>query len=253
MFLLSWIMTVVLVVQVEAGVGPSNSTSSYCTESRECLLYDQVCRTDEYEVRHYSPTRWVSTDAEAYLMGVGAAMAFRRLHQYISGSNREGIDMQMTAPVLVLVPEETRMWEPALYTLSFLLPSTYQQLPPPAPTNDKVYFTEMPEMDVYVRTFGGWMLSLSSRLHRQMLIKELQRVNANYNRTYHYAVGYDSPLKLLNRHNELWYVVEGEPVCGGATKGTADDPAATANPVANATATTAPPGGGKTADEPAAR
>lgn len=42
------------------------------------------------QVRHYSPTRWVSTDAEAYFMGVGAAMAFRRLFQYITGANDEG-------------------------------------------------------------------------------------------------------------------------------------------------------------------
>ncbi|KAG7222589.1 hypothetical protein INR49_016186 [Caranx melampygus] len=49
-------------------------------------------QTDEYEVRHYSPTRWVSTDAEAYFMGVGAAMAFRRLFQYITGANDRGED-----------------------------------------------------------------------------------------------------------------------------------------------------------------
>lgn len=41
-------------------------------------------------MRHYSPTRWVSTDAEAYFMGVGAAMAFRRLFQYITGANEGG-------------------------------------------------------------------------------------------------------------------------------------------------------------------
>lgn len=94
---------------------PSTNTS-FCTESKECLEYELVCKTDEYEVskllylyikmvrlsldhlcvcvcvqvRHYSPTRWVSTDAEAYFMGVGAAMAFRRLFQYITGANEGG-------------------------------------------------------------------------------------------------------------------------------------------------------------------
>jgi len=42
------------------------------------------------QVRHYGPTRWVSTDAEAYFLGVGAAMAFRRLFQYITGANHLG-------------------------------------------------------------------------------------------------------------------------------------------------------------------
>ncbi|XP_060938882.1 uncharacterized protein soul5l [Limanda limanda] len=200
-----------LVASAGGSVGPS-SNNSFCTESKECLQFELVCKTDEYEVRHYSPTRWVSTDAEAYFMGVGAAMAFRRLFQYITGANDGGVQMDMTAPVLVKIPEETRMWEPAIYTLSFPLPAAYQDKPP-TPTCDKLYFTEMPEMDVYVRSYGGWMLSVTSRLHSHMLTKELQRVRASYNHSYHYGVGYDSPLKLLNRHNEVWYVAEGEPVC----------------------------------------
>ncbi|KAK9981844.1 hypothetical protein ABG768_001368 [Culter alburnus] len=196
-----------------SSVGPSNSSSSFCTESRECLQFDLICRTHEYEVRHYSSSRWVSTDAEAYFLGVGAAMAFRRLYHYISGANEEGVKFEMTAPVLVEVPEEVKMWEPAIYTLSFLLPSAYQERPP-TPTNDKLYFTDMPDMDVYVRSYGGWMLSITSRLHAHLLNRALTRAGARYNHTHHYAVGYDSPLKLLNRHNEVWYVVEGEPVCG---------------------------------------
>ncbi|XP_028303657.1 uncharacterized protein soul5l [Gouania willdenowi] len=200
-----------LLVSVGGSVGPSTNTS-FCTESKECLEYELICKTDEYEVRQYSPTRWVSTDAEAYFMGVGAAMAFRRLFQYITGANEAGIQMEMTAPVLVKIPEETRMWEPAIYTLNFPLPAAYQKKPP-APTNEKLYFTEMPEMNVYVRSYGGWMLSVTSRLHAHLLTKELDRVGACYNHSYHYGVGYDSPLKLLNRHNEVWYVAEGIPVC----------------------------------------
>ncbi|XP_075941426.1 heme-binding protein 1, partial [Anarhichas minor] len=215
---LSVVVLLAVVVSAKGSVGsvslsdrPSTNTS-FCSESKECLEYQLVCKTDEYEVRHYSPTRWVSTDAEAYFMGVGAAMAFRRLFQYITGANEGGFQMEMTAPVLVKIPEETKMWEPAVYTLNFPLPAAYQEKPP-APTSDKLYFTEMPEMDVYVRSYGGWMLSVTSRLHAHLLTKELKRVGASYNHSYHYGVGYDSPLKLLNRHNEVWYVSDGELVC----------------------------------------
>ncbi|XP_059189305.1 uncharacterized protein soul5l isoform X2 [Centropristis striata] len=211
MIFISAVALLAFAVSAEGSVGPSSNTS-FCTESKECLEYQLVCKTDEYEVRHYSPTRWVSTDAEAYFMGVGAAMAFRRLFQYITGANEGGVQMEMTAPVLVKIPEETKMWEPAIYTLNFPLPAAYQEKPP-TPTNDKLYFTEMPEMDVYVRSYGGWMLSVTSRLHAHLLTKELERVRASYNHSYHYGVGYDSPLKLLNRHNEVWYVAEGELVC----------------------------------------
>ncbi|KAL1005058.1 hypothetical protein UPYG_G00053960 [Umbra pygmaea] len=205
-------------VGVEGGVGPSNN-SSFCTESKECLEYELVCKTEEYEVRHYSPTRWVSTDAEAYFMGVGAAMAFRRLFQYITGANNQGVQMEMTAPVLVRIPEDTRVWEPAVYTLSFVLPAAYQDQPP-TPTNDKLYFTEMPSMDVYIRSYGGWMLSVTSRLHAHLLTQELARVQAAYNHSYHYGVGYDSPLKLINRHNEVWYVAKGDVICSDPSEPT---------------------------------
>uniref|UniRef100_A0A8C2WTN2 Heme-binding protein 1 n=1 Tax=Cyclopterus lumpus TaxID=8103 RepID=A0A8C2WTN2_CYCLU len=201
-----------MLVNVSSLSDSPSTNSSFCTESKECLEYLLVCKTDEYEVRHYSPTRWVSTDAEAYFMGVGAAMAFRRLFQYINGANEGGFQMEMTAPVLVKIPEETRMWEPAVYSLGFPLPAAYQEKPP-APTSNKLYFSEMPEMDVYVRSYGGWMLSVTSRLHAHLLTEELGRVGASYNHSYHYGVGYDSPLKLLNRHNEVWYVSEGELVC----------------------------------------
>lgn len=55
----------------------------------------------------------------------------------------------------------------------------------------QLYFTEMPEMDVYVRGYGGWMLSVTSRLQAHLLTKELERVGASYNHSYHYGVGYD--------------------------------------------------------------
>ncbi|XP_068607183.1 heme-binding protein 2 [Brachionichthys hirsutus] len=210
LFLPVWAV-LVLLLSAEGSVGPSTN-GSFCTESKECLEYQLVCKTDEYEVRRYSATRWVSTDAEAYFMGVGAAMAFRRLFQYITGANERGVQMEMTAPVLVKIPEETRMWEPAVYSLNFLLPAAYQEKPPP-PTNDKLYFTELPDMDVYVRGYGGWMLSVTSRLHAHLLTRELERLRAAYNRSFHYGVGYDSPLKLLNRHNEVWYIAEGPAVC----------------------------------------
>lgn len=64
----------------------------------------------------------------------------------------------------------------------------------------QLYFTEMPEMDIYVRSYGGWMLSVTSRLHAHLLTKELERVGASYNHSYHYGVGYD-------RYHKLPYVI----------------------------------------------
>ncbi|XP_041737995.1 heme-binding protein 2-like [Coregonus clupeaformis] len=200
-----------LILTAEARIGNS-SESRFCTESNECLLYDLVCKNDDYEVRHYDSVKWVSTDEESYFMDKAIYTAFRRLFKYITGSNKAGVNIDMTAPVIVKIEEKKKMWASSVFTLSFLLPST-NQMTPPQPTDDKVYFTEMPDMKVYVRSYGGWMMSLTSSVNSMLLKRQLDKVQATYNKDYHYAVGYDSPMKILNRHNEVWYMVEGEPVC----------------------------------------
>ncbi|KAM9540025.1 heme-binding protein 2-like [Salvelinus alpinus] len=200
-----------LILTAEARIGNS-SESSFCTESRECLLYDLVCQNDDYEVRHYDSVKWVSTDEECYFMDKAMYTAFQRLFKYITGSNKAGVNIDMTTPVTVKIEEKKRLWQSSVFTLNFLLPSDYQ-MTPPQPTDDSVYFTETPDMKVYVRSYGGWMMSLTSSVNSMLLKRQLDKVQATYNKDYHYAVGYDSPMKILNRHNEVWYMVEGEPVC----------------------------------------
>ncbi|XP_036398352.1 heme-binding protein 2-like [Megalops cyprinoides] len=221
------LLVFLLTVAAEAGLGPGNS-SSLCPEAKECLQFDTICKTSGYEVRHYGPSKWVSTDAEALFMEVGTTVAFRRLFNYITGANSDGAIIDMTAPVLVKIPAEKRL-KPTVYTLSFLLPSAYQENPP-IPTNEKVYFTDMPDMTVYVRSYGGWMLSLTSRLHSHLLKKDLNSVQASYNSTFHYGAGYNSPRRLFHRHNEVWYVTEGAPVCATPPSPPSETPPTSASP-----------------------
>uniref|UniRef100_W5MJJ9 Heme-binding protein 1 n=2 Tax=Lepisosteus oculatus TaxID=7918 RepID=W5MJJ9_LEPOC len=197
----------------DAAVGPSNSSeSSFCTETKECLFFDLICKTPNYEVRHYDATKWVSTDVQAYFLETAAGKGFMRLYKYITGANEDGVKIDMTAPVIIRIPEDKKLLEPAVYTINFLLPSAYQEKAP-KPTNEEVYFTDMPEMTVYVKSYGGWMLSMTSKLYSRLLAKELNNTQASYHNVFHYGVGYQSPMKLLNRRNEVWYISKGELVC----------------------------------------
>ncbi|XP_018610144.1 heme-binding protein 2 [Scleropages formosus] len=219
-FLTGLVLLVLAAAATEARVGSSNE-SSFCTETKECLLFDLVCKTSNYEVRHYRPTKWVSTDEESYFFESATSKAFWRLLKYITGANADGVKMDMTAPVLVKVQENKKIWESSKYTLSFLLPSAFQESAP-LPTDPKVYFTDMPDTRVYVRSYGGWMLSVTTKLNSEMLTRDLDKVNATYNKNFSYAVGYNSPKKILNRHNEVWYIVDGEPVCSEPTDTVSD-------------------------------
>ncbi|KAJ8251332.1 hypothetical protein GJAV_G00220190 [Gymnothorax javanicus] len=144
-------------------------------------------------------------------MEFAALAAFRKLYKYITGSNENGEKMDMTSPVVLKIKKTWSFWWSNVYTLSFLLPSAYQKNPP-KPTNSEVYFTDMPEMNVYVRSFRGWMFSWVMHSHSKQLKEDLEKAKATHEECY-FAVGYNSPMTILNRHNEIWYQAIGEPVC----------------------------------------
>lgn len=92
-----------------------SSNLNFCFETEECLLFDLICDTGNYEVReiffrgqmcetgknlhqcvfvifvsqvrHYESVKWVSTEEETYFMDFAAMRAFRRLFNYINGTN----------------------------------------------------------------------------------------------------------------------------------------------------------------------
>ncbi|XP_031723842.1 heme-binding protein 2 [Anarrhichthys ocellatus] len=206
MICLSVLVGFLLVLTAEARVGNS-SQLAFCTETEQCLLFDLICKTDDYEVRHYDSVNWVSTDETSWFMDIATVTAFRRLFAYIAGNN-----IKMTAPVLVKCTPATSFWQTGTYTMSFLLPVEHQKNPP-KPTDVKVYINKMPDMKVYVRSYGGWMMSLTEKKQVENLRNDLDKVGAEYKESFHYSAGYNSPMKLFNRHNEVWYIVEDEPMC----------------------------------------
>uniref|UniRef100_A0A4W6EWA4 Heme-binding protein soul5 n=1 Tax=Lates calcarifer TaxID=8187 RepID=A0A4W6EWA4_LATCA len=128
MICLSGLVGFLLVLTTEARVGNS-SELKFCSETEQCLLFDLICKTEEYEVRHYDSVKWVSTNETSFFMEFAAMKAFRRLYEYITGANDQGKKIEMTAPVLVKMPDKN-FWQMGVYTMSFLLPAEYQINPP---------------------------------------------------------------------------------------------------------------------------
>ncbi|XP_041673480.1 heme-binding protein 2-like [Cheilinus undulatus] len=215
MLFLSGLVGALLLLTAEARVGNS-SDCEFCTETEECLLYDLVCETDRYEVRHYSAVKWVYTTEKGYIMEFAVWRAVERLIEYISGENKEGKKIKMTTPVVVTIPENTRFWEKNEYVVSFLLPSEHQRNAP-MPTDDKqVLFYDQPEMYMYVLGYGGWMTSLSDKIKSSSLSRALNSAGAKYVKDLHFAVVYNSPMKWFDRHNEVWMLADGKPVCSSS-------------------------------------
>ncbi|XP_017284887.1 heme-binding protein 2 [Kryptolebias marmoratus] len=213
MIYLSGLVACLLVLTTEAKVGNS-SQGSFCSETNQCLLFNLECQTNKYEVRHYESVKLVSTNVTSRLMEVAMIPLFKRLYNYITGENKDDKNIEMTAPVLIKIPEKG-FYEKGVFTMSFILPAEHQ-MNPPEPTCKDVYIEEMKEMRVYVESYGGWISTLSDCWHSYTLSSAVNSVNAKYNTEFHYSVGYNSLMSLTNRHNEVWFVVEGDPVCSSS-------------------------------------
>lgn len=111
----------------------------------------------------------------------------------------------MTAPVATrIVPGAGPNCE-STFTVSFYIPPKHQS-DPPAPTSNDVFIEDFPEMTLYASSQGGFMKEehwlneardLSQKLHDKSIHKE-----------FYFTAGYDSPFKLFNRNNEVWFVKE---------------------------------------------
>uniref|UniRef100_A0A3Q2TX60 Heme-binding protein 1 n=1 Tax=Fundulus heteroclitus TaxID=8078 RepID=A0A3Q2TX60_FUNHE len=211
MICLTGLVGFLLVLTAEARVGNS-SELDFCGETEQCLLFDLICKTNKYEVRHYDSVKWVSTDYSAISMEFIMIPSFWRLYGYITGDNNAGQKINMTAPVVMKIPKKGIF---GTFTMSFLLPAEHQ-MNPPQPTNDNVYIQEMPAMNVYVTSYETFMITLNDKKHADTLAKALEKVSAQYEDGFHYAAGYNSPMSKKKRHSEVWYIAEGDPVCSSS-------------------------------------
>ncbi|XP_074872357.1 heme-binding protein 2-like isoform X2 [Carettochelys insculpta] len=198
-------MAPVLVLVLVWGAWGEREKPEFCSEATECFTFDLICKSSDYEARLYPPSVWVSTCVNSTYTAAKVT-GFWRLFRYIQGRNQLGVKIPMTAPVLTRVDEAAG--ETQEYPVSFLLPAAWQGNPP-LPTEPTVYLQQFPMLPVYVRSFGGWLTDAGRRTHIQALDASLGRDARPFDRSWHYSAGYNSPMKLFDRHNEVWRLAQG--------------------------------------------
>lgn len=157
----------------------------------------------DYEVRTYAATKYMSTTVSGKEWDPCTSTGFRRLFNYIQGTNKSKTSVAMTTPVTCRVEPTEEPAGEADVTVSFYLPEEHRENPP-EPENADVFVEQRKEMTVYVRTYGGFANEKSKREELQKLMESLRRDGVPFVDKPFYAVGYDSPFKLFNRRNEVW-------------------------------------------------
>jgi len=165
-------------------------------------VYNEGSSTDRYEERFYPAKKWVCSDS-VVADGNSGSGNFRKLFRYISGAgNSRDETIEMTVPVTIQRTPEGSMNRMAM---CFYLTSD-QQTNPPQPNDSDLYLLDRPAMTIYTRKFGGWPSDAFYRAElttfSDLLTQDGHRVQPNNE----YRVGYQSPMQLFNRRNELWLV-----------------------------------------------
>ncbi|NXT59308.1 HEBP2 protein, partial [Pluvianellus socialis] len=107
--------------------------------------------------------------------------------------------IDMTVPVTCLVKSGCTDFK-----ISFFVPFKHQDSPP-QPTNADVFIEERKAAAIFVRSFGGFASPEKYAEEAEVLARILRNRGQPFHEDFFYTAGYDSPFKLFNRHNEVWY------------------------------------------------
>jgi hypothetical protein len=122
-----------------------------------------------------------------------------------------GVTIPMTAPVTVAVTPGPGPNCGSDFTVSFFVPPS-GAASPPAPTSPALFVRSAPSVDVYVSTFGGWADEKEVIAHASTLAAALTAAGVSVPPASPFTTaGYDSPFRLLERHNEIWIAARAPP------------------------------------------
>ena len=161
----------------------------------EQLKYETLDVNEIYEIRKYSDRLVIETEMS------NQNSNFRKLFNYISGSNEKNQEIKMTAPV-------TQIEKNGNMTMQFYLPSEFNENNVPIPSNSEVKILNMKGGYFAAITYSGRASDKNFIKHKEILEKELQKNNITIISPPIRAT-YDSPFTLpMNRRNEAMFKVE---------------------------------------------
>ncbi|KAM3931930.1 heme-binding protein 2-like [Leptodactylus fuscus] len=166
----------------------------------ECPKYQVLKKYNTFELRRYDSTRWVVTNLETDMFGLGIMKSFKRLFNYITGENVEGISIKMSVPVRATVPLQDQSINA---TMAFFVPTSV--VTPPTPKDSSLHLESYPPTSYYVRSFSGYALKSDYEKQSKALSEELDGLGLAYDVNFGIAAGYNDPLTFFNRHNEVWF------------------------------------------------
>ena len=123
------------------------------------------------------------------------------------GKNEAQVKIPMAAPVTARITPGAGPACEQDFVVSFFVPFADQANPTPGgDASPDVYIEDRAAMDtVYVASYGGWSSESSVISNAQKLAEALKKAGKAFDDSEFYYAGYDSPFRILRRHNEVWF------------------------------------------------
>ena len=177
--------------------------------------YEVVKQEDKFEIREYAPHILAETVVAGSLEDAGS-MAFKRLFRYISGDNRSGDKVEMTAPVSQApAGEKIEMTAPVGqqhsdegWVVSFMMPSHYTLESLPQPTDPKITLRRVPARRIAVVRYSGFWSEKGYLKQKSELAEWIRKLGLKISGDPVWA-RYDPPfMPWFMRRNEVMFPIE---------------------------------------------
>ncbi len=157
--------------------------------------YTIIKTEKDFEIRFYpSVTMAMITSSAKSYKELGNS-GFKKLAGYIFGGNDAKKQIAMTAPVHMDINDSAS-------TMSFVMPSVYNQENLPKPNDANVIIKKIPDEYVAAIKFGGYASESDIKLYTEKLETALKAASISYYGNFRF-LGYNAPYQLFSRRNEI--------------------------------------------------
>lgn len=192
-FLISASIIIAIVFIFQSDIMASVNT----TEERN---YTVIQKDQNFEIRFYPSATLATIKSYAKTYKELSGPGFRKLAGYIFGGNEDKTQISMTSPVQMNIND-------TISTMSFVMPSSYNQSNLPKPNNSDVILNETADEYVAAIQFGGFASDKELKFYSDKLLNVLKEKGIKtYGNTR--FLGYNPPFQLVGRRNEIIISIE---------------------------------------------
>lgn len=160
----------------------------------ETYAFTIIDSYETIEIRQYEASLFTSVQMPSNNYRKTSSKGFSVLAGYIFGGNDKEEKIAMTSPVTMSLKDST--------TMLFLVPKKYTRDNLPVPNDSSIEFKDVPEKKVAAISFGGWANDSKIASFKKKLIDVLESKGIHYTDNF-YFLGYNAPMEVFNRKNEI--------------------------------------------------